>query len=176
MVRSRFLVLLTAMAIAATGCASAAENIVENALENAIEEEVGSGNAEVDIDEDDGSVSIETDEGSIQIGGTDIPSDFPLPVPDIEEVLGVTSQSSGGAEYTQVILSIDPDDLDEIADLYEGFFEDQGWETSRIDSSSGDARNLWITGTGDGVDAAASLGYSDGDDAATLSLSYSASG
>lgn len=172
MVRSRLLVLLMVMAIAATGCAGAAENIVENALENAIEDEGGSGNVNIEIDEDEGSASIETDEGSIQIGGTDIPSDFPLPIPDYEEVSGVITSSQEGTESTQIILSFDPDDIDEVADLYEEFFNDQGWETTRTDTTSGDIRNLWIGGISGGIDAAAVIGYTDGGDVATLTLLY----
>lgn len=173
MVRARFLVVLIAMAIAATGCASAAENIVENAIENAIENEGGSGDVNIDIDEDDGSVSIDTDEGSIEIGSTDIPDDFPLPIPDYEEILAVTTQSFEGTESTQAILSFDPDDINQVADLYKDFFDDQGWEVNRLDSSADNVTSIWISGTSDDVDAAAVIGYSDDDDVATLSLSYS---
>ena len=66
--------------------------------------------------------------------------------------------------------------IDQVADLYEDFFSDQGWEVSRIDSSADNVRNLWITGTSDDVDAAAVIGYSDDDDVASLSLSYTTSG
>jgi hypothetical protein len=69
-------------------------------------------------------------------------------------------------------LSFDPDDIDQVAYLYEDFFNDQGWETTRTDATSGDIRNLWISGISGGIDAAAAIGYSDGDDVATLTLLY----
>ena len=169
--RTRFLVMLIAIGLLTTACGNAAEDLVENAIENAIESE-GGGDVNIDIDEDGGSASIETDEGSIQIGGGDIPADFPLPIPDYEEVAGVVTSDQEGTESTQIILSFDPDDIDEVADLYEGYFNDQGWETTRTDTKSGDIRNLWISGISGGIDAAAAIGYNDGDDVATLTLLY----
>ena len=132
----------------------------------------GSGDVELDIDEDDGSVSIETDEGSIQIGGDQILDDFPLPLPDYEEVAGVITQTDGGTTYTQVILGFDPDAIDEVADLYEDFFNDQGWDVSRTDSSSDGTTLVIINGTADEVDATALIGFGEDNDAASLTLSY----
>ena len=134
------------------------------------------GDVDIEIDDDGGSASIETDEGSIQIGGNEIPDDFPLPIPDYEELAGVVTQSIDGSEPTQIIVSFDPDDIDKVADLYEEFFNDQGWETSRTDASAGDVRNVFVTRTSDDVDAGAAIGYSGDDDVATLSLSYISSG
>src|SRR3990170_3021142 len=81
----RFLVVLVVVVLAAAGCAKAAEKTVEQAIERQLEEQ-GSGDVNVDVDEDGGSVSIETDEGSFQMGGGEIPGDFLLPVPDYQEI------------------------------------------------------------------------------------------
>jgi hypothetical protein len=164
------------MALAAAGCAKTVENTLEEAIERQLEEEGDSGDVDIEIDEDNGSVSIETDEGSVQIGGNDIPDDFPLPVPDYEEISGVVTQSEGSTSYTQVILSFDPDDFDDVADLYEDFFNDEGWEVTRT-NSSGDGQSLAIiSGTNEEVNASAVIAYSDDDEVASLSLSYGTDG
>ncbi len=169
---TRMIVMMAVALLAASGCSSAAENIVENAIENQLDEEGGSGNVDVNVDEDEGSVSIETDEGSVVIGGNEIPEDFPLPIPDYEEVSGVITQNDDGGTYSQVILSFDPEDLDDVADLYEGFFNDQDWDVSRTNSSAEGSTFTMISGTSDEVNASAIIAYDEGEDFATLSLSY----
>ena len=166
------IVMMAVALLAASGCASAAENIVENAIENQLEEEGGSGNVDVNIDEDEGSVSIETDEGSIVIGGNEIPEGFPLPIPDYEEVMGVTTQNDDSGTYSSVILSFDPGDLDDVADLYEDYFDDQNWEVSRTNSSSEGSTFTMISGTSEAENASAVIAYDEGEDLATLSLTY----
>ena len=166
----RFLMVLVVVVLAAAGCAKAAETTVEQAIERQLEEQ-GSGDVNVDVDEDGGSVSIETDEGSFQMGGGEIPDDFLLPVPDYQEISNVLTQT-GESAGTMVTLTFDPDDFDDVVDLYEGFFNDEGWEVSRTESSADNQRTVVIYGTSDEVSASAIIGYTDGEDVATLTAQY----
>jgi hypothetical protein len=110
------------------------------------------------------------------IGGTDIPEDFPLPIPDYEEVMGVVTQSDDSGAYSSVILSFDPGDLDDVADLYEDFFNDQDWEVSRTNSSSDGSTFTMINGTSEEENASAVIAHEEGEDLATLSLTYATNG
>lgn len=161
---------IVVVAVITVGCAKAAENIIEGAIENQLEEE-GGGDVNIDLDEDGGVVSIETDEGSMSIGGTEIPDDFLLPLPDYDEVGSVISQT-GDSAYTQVYVSFDPDDFAEVVVLYEDFFNDGDWEVSRFDSSGDGVKNVLISGTKDGMTASAVISYAEGEDVATLSVQY----
>ena len=170
MSKARLLIVLVVLALVAVGCSKAAERTIEGAIEKQIEDESG-GNANVDINEDDGSVSIETDEGSIQIGGAEIPGDFPLPVPDHAEVISVMS-TSGENAGAQVSMTFDPDDLDDVAALYEDFFNDQGWEVSRTNSDSDGIKIVFISGSSDQLTASVIIGYTDGEETASLTAQY----
>jgi hypothetical protein len=158
------------LALVSVGCGKAAENIIEGAIENQLEEE-GGGNVNVDLDEDGGVVSIETDEGSMSIGGTEIPDDFPLPLPDYDEVVGVVTQT-GDIASSMVTLSFDPNDFDDVAELYQGFFNDAGWELSRTDSTTDGDRMVIIYASKDEVSASAIVGYNEGEDFATVIAQY----
>lgn len=170
MSRFRNLIVVVVVMLVVAGCAKAAEQVLEEAIEQQIENEGGSGEVDIDLD-DDGGVSIETEEGSIQIGGNEIPDDFLLPIPDYEELMGVTT-FTGDETGASVSLTFDPDDFDEVVELYADFFSDQGWEVGQTDTSSGDQRVVIITGTGDEVSASAILGYTEGDDTANLTANY----
>jgi len=170
MSKVRLVVVLVILALVAVGCAKTAENVLENAIEKQLEDE-GGGDVNVDLNEDGGSVSIETDEGSVEFGNTEIPADFLLPIPNYEEVGGVIT-TTGEFASTQVILSFDPDDFDEVAALYEDFFNDQGWEVSRTESSGEGVRFVSITGSSDELAASVFITYSDGDDVASLTAQY----
>jgi hypothetical protein len=171
MLRMRLGFVIVVLALVAVGCGNAAENIIEGAIENQLEEEGGGGEVDIDIDEDGGVVSIETDEGSMSIGGTEIPDDFQLPLPDYEEVSGVISQT-GELAYTQVVVSFDPDDFDDVVSLYEDYFNDEGWEVSRFESSGDGAKTVFVNGTKDEVSASVAISYTDGEDVATLLAQY----
>ncbi len=170
MAKFRLMIVLVVLALVAVGCGKAAENIIEGAIENQLEEE-GGGDVDVNLDEDDGSISIETDEGSMNIGGTDVPDDFPLPLPDYEEVVGVVTQT-GDFASSMVTVTFDPDDFEDVAELYGDFFNDDGWEVSRTDSSSdGDRMVMYFASKGD-VSASAIVGYNDGEETATVIAQY----
>jgi hypothetical protein len=158
------------MALAAAGCGKAAEKTLEEAIERQIEEEGESGDVNVDLD-DDGGISIETDEGSFQIGGNEIPDGFLLPIPDYEEISAVSSQT-GEFAGAMVTVTFDPDEFEDVAEMYEDFFNDQGWEISRTDANTGNDRMVIIYGEGDELSASAIVGYTDGADVATVTAQY----
>lgn len=164
------MIVLAVLGLIAVGCAKTAEQTMENQIENQLEEESG-GNADVDINEDDGSVSVETDEGSMQIGGGEIPSDFPLPVPDDAAVLSVVS-TSGDNAGAQVSMSFDPGDFDDVAAMYDDFFNDQGWEVSRTNSDSDGSKLVIISGSNDQLTTSVIVAYTDGEEMATLTAQY----
>jgi len=171
MSKIRLFVVLVVLATAAAGCARAVEDALEGAVERQLEEESGSGNVNVDLNEDDGSVSIETDEGSIEIGGAEIPNDFPLPLPEDYEVVSVVTQT-GEAAGTLVTLGFDPVDFDVVAAMYEDFFNDQGWEVSLTNSSAGADKLAIIGAEGFGLSASIIVGHTEGDDVATVIAQY----
>ncbi|MGZ5384296.1 MAG: hypothetical protein ACXW15_07285 [Acidimicrobiia bacterium] len=170
MSKARLMIVLAVLALIAVGCAKTAEQTLENQVENQLEEESG-GDANVDINEDDGSVSIETDEGSMQIGGGEIPSDFPLPVPDHAAVLSVVS-TSGENAGAQVSMSFDPGDFDDVAAMYDDFFNDQDWEVSRTNSDSDGSKVVIISGSNDELTTSVIVAYTDGEEMATLTAQY----
>lgn len=162
--------IIVILALMSVGCGKAAENLIEGAIENQLEEE-GVGDVNIDLDEDGGVVSIETDEGSMSFGGTEIPNDFRLPIPDYEEVVGVATQT-GEFASSMVTLSFDPDDFDDVAALYEDFFSDEGWEVSRTDSSADGDRMVIFYASKDAVSASAIVGYNEGEETATVIAQY----
>ena len=61
-----------------TGCSAIADKAGEKVAEKGME---AAGGGDVDIDSDgDGKVSIESDEGSLEIGGSELPDDFPVTI------------------------------------------------------------------------------------------------
>jgi hypothetical protein len=170
MAKIRLMIVLVVLALVAVGCGKAAETVLEGAIENQLEED-GGGDVNVNVDEDGGSISIETDEGSVNIGGTEIPDDFPLPVPDYEEVVGVVTQT-GEFASSMVTLSFDPDDFDDVAALYEDFFDEDGWEVSRTESNADGDRMVIFYASKDAVSASAIVGYNDGEETATVIAQY----
>lgn len=130
---------------------AACGNSAENVAERIIEEQTGS---DVDISDDGGSVQITDEEGgtidissddesivitgtdesgdemSIEMGGTEIPEGFPMPIPDGSEVVLVSSlETPNGASYS-VTVEIDPNDAADIVSMYEGWYADQGMDVT----------------------------------------------
>lgn len=101
-----------------SSCGKAAEKLSEKATEKAIEKAAG-GNANVDIDPNDGTFSIETDEGSFQMGGGDIPADWPsdIPLPKGFEPQGNMNMSSND-EVNITLHGLVPASVDETAAFY----------------------------------------------------------
>jgi hypothetical protein len=110
--RIHVLVLLTVAALVASACSSAAETLTEQIVEAGAE-----GDVDVNIDDETVSVSFEDEDGSgsFTVGGGEIPSDFPVPVPDGGEVMSIfESEGDIGAA-----VSYDAGSYDELVAFYE---------------------------------------------------------
>lgn len=105
----------------------------EEAAEEAAEPDVDDEN-DVDIDAgDDGIVVTGSDaageEAQIVIGASEIPDDFPMPIPEGAEVVHVSSIDTSAGSSTSVTVEIDPAETPQVIALYEQWYADQGLET-----------------------------------------------
>ena len=138
--------------VAATLFLTACGNVAETLPEKAIEAQTG-GN--VDISGDGGSISFESEDGSgsisiqsddngetgtisgtdsegnefrTEVGGEEIPDDFPMPIFAPSKVTAVvTTEASAGTAYI-VKLGIARGDADAALTFYEDWFADEGME------------------------------------------------
>jgi len=99
------ILLVALMAVfALSGCAKAGEKLAEQVMEKVIEEAAEGEGENVDVDIGDEEVKITTDEGDeINIGGADIPDDWPsvVPVhPDIDIQTSFKSTSDGKNNFS----------------------------------------------------------------------------
>jgi hypothetical protein len=151
------LIALASAGLMLAGCGSAAENLAEEAIES----ETG---AEVDIDDD--SIVIESDDGTIEIdssddgvsisgtgddgeditiemGGTEVPADFPMPIYTPSEVTHVSSFDMGSAVSYSVTLEIEPGDAADAVTFYRDWYESEQMNMSSSDTM--------VIGEGDGI-------------------------
>ena len=134
---------------------AACGNSAQKVAERAIEQQTGSA---VDISDDGGPIQVTGEDGGaidvngdgesivitgtddsgnetrIEMGGTEIPDGFPMPIPDGSEVTLVSSfDSPNGASYS-VTVSIDPDDTAAVLSMYKAWYADQGMDVTSSDS------------------------------------------
>lgn len=107
------------------------------------------------LDEDDG-VTMTFDDGD-QSGevsfGSDLPDDFPFPLPDVYEVGSSTEfQDAAGMTYSAVIHT-PPDDFDAVATMYEDFLNDQGFDVTNQSMGSDTERFVLLDGQRDDATA-----------------------
>lgn len=151
--------LAVGLVLGLSGCGKAAEKLSEKAMEKTIEKSIG-GDANVDLDTGDGTFKVETDEGTFEMGGGDIPADWPsdVPLPNGFKPLGNMNTSSADGTNITLTGSVDMSVAEATA-----FYEDSlsGWESSGKTSMSND-----------GVEQR-SLMFSRGEDAETLLVTAS---
>lgn len=125
------------LAVASTACGGS-DDAADPAEEPAAAEEVGEEAAEPDVDAendagDDGIVVTGSDaageEAQIVIGSSEIPDDFPMPIPEGAEVVNVSSIDTSAGSSTSVTVEIDPAETPAVIALYEQWYADQGLET-----------------------------------------------
>ena len=120
----RIVIAGVAAALMLSACGNAAENIAENIIEAETGGEVDVEGDSIVIQSDDGETEIEisgddetvvisgTDESgediSIEMGGTEIPADFPMPIFDPSEVTHVSTFDLAEGSSFSVTLEIDP--------------------------------------------------------------------
>ncbi|MDH5371641.1 MAG: hypothetical protein OEX97_01715 [Acidimicrobiia bacterium] len=138
----RFVVVLASLGLLLAACGSAAETIAEKIVENetggdvefddgVIVIESDDGDATVEISEDEDGITItgtddSGDEVSIEMGGTEVPDDFPMPIFDPSEVTHVSTFAVGSGSSFSVTLEIDPDDAGDALAFYQDWFEEEG--------------------------------------------------
>lgn len=146
----RTVIVAVAAALMLSACGNAAENIAENIIEAETGGEVDvegdsivfqsdDGETEIEISGDDESVVISgTDESgediSIEMGGTEIPADFPMPVFDPSEVTHVSTFDMAEGSSFSVTLEIDPGDATDAIDFYKDWFEGEGMSVTSSDT------------------------------------------
>lgn len=143
-------VMVIGIALVAAACGGAVDKISAEIAEKAIE---ASGDGDVDVEVsgegDDLSVSIETEEGSLSVGGgSELPDDLGIPVPDGGNVTTAGTQDS--AAFAAVEFS--QDRYDELVSFYENWTasDDEEWEasTATIDMGGETQRSAqWYAGS-----------------------------
>ena len=142
----RLIVAVLAVALLVTACSKAAETITERAIEAQTDADVSLSDDSISFESEDGSGSISIESGedgetgtisgtddsgnefSVEVGGTEIPDDFPMPVFEPSEVTGViATQTSAGSSFI-INLVIDEGDADTVLSFYEDWFTSEGME------------------------------------------------
>ena len=146
--RIRTSLLVAAVALSLAACDSAVEQLTEEAAERAAEA-AGSGDTEIDIDEE-GGLSVETDEGSLQIGaGGDVPEDFPDEIPLPADYTVLNSASFSGEDGQSFQVSMESEGLDVVAyieDQVVPSLEDAGYEIANQSTTTTDGVNFSSVG------------------------------
>lgn len=130
---------------------AACGNPSETVAEQIIESQTG---ADVNISDDGGSMQVTDDEGNtvdfnssdgtvvitgtdeegnesvVEMGGTEIPDGFPMPLPDGAEVTFVSSIDTPQGASMSVTVKIDPGDAAAVLEMYKGWYADQGMEVT----------------------------------------------
>lgn len=143
--------MVVAAALLVTACGKAAETLTEKAIEAqtggdvdisddgssiVFESKEGSGSISIDSGGDDtGSISGTDDSGNefrVDVGGGEIPDDFPMPVFEPSEVTGVIAVETGAASGFIVNLVIAESDAGAVLDFYRDWFDSEGMEIIAI--------------------------------------------
>ena len=130
----RLIVIVVSAALLLTACGTGGEiDISDDGNSISFESEDGSGTISIQTDEDDETGSISGTDGSgneftVDVGGSEIPDDFPMPVFEPSEVTGVIkTETSAGNSYI-INLVIAEGDVDPVLDFYEDWFDSEGME------------------------------------------------
>ncbi len=162
----RISILATVLALALAACGGVAETVADKAAEQVAEQAAEAATGDLDVETDDEQVSISgTDaetgqEVKANLGGTDVPDGFPMPIVSGAEVVDVTSVAIGENTNYEIVLRIDPGELNDILDFYEGWMQDQGMEIIRTEDG--------VLGSGEGENGALASVTFDGDDEIAL--------
>lgn len=102
-----------------------------------VESKDGSGSIKFSDNGDNGASISGTDEKgnefSVNMGGSEVPDDFPMPIFDPSEVTNVsTSESSAGKSFA-ITLKIDPGDADAAIAFYNDWLTGQGMDVQASD-------------------------------------------
>ncbi len=147
------LVVLAATAALAAGCGT--DSITEKVVEEAAEQAAGE---DVDIDVDDDKVSIKGKDGEIEIGGDELPADWPaeIELPDGATIASATSIKDGDEPQLAVSGTVDDMTTTEVYDHFAGQVDD--WK-QQTESTSDSGAGTFLVGA-----------WTDGDHAFTISV------
>lgn len=164
--------LMVVLALVVTACGATAETVKEELTENLAEADDGIG--KVEIDEDGEKVTVEFDDeeggGSIVIGGGEVPTELPIPVPNGGQVGSSMEQGSG----FMVVLYYPIDDFDDLEELYSDWVTGQDAENVVTNSMTNPRSASWYGETDEGVFAITLVEAADGsgDPAVMVSLTW----
>ena len=157
--RGRLVLLVATFAIVLGACSSASETIAERIVEGQ------EGVSDVDINADDGTFSfnVDTEDGSatVEIGGGEVPADFPAPVPPGGTVTASMVSTDGANAGWTLGLEYEGDRVDEIAAVYEEWMLSQGWEPQKIEQTA-PIRSTSMYGVGDESGTVVTVAFDDG--------------
>jgi len=92
-------------------------------------------------------LTFDDGEQSGEVGfGSELPDDFPLPVPAGFEVGSVFQFDDANGTTFSVVLNGPEQDFDDVATLYEDFLNSEGFEVEKSDISSDGARFAFVSG------------------------------
>jgi len=173
MKRSRVLVVLCLVLMAAPGCKKASESSAEKAAERAIERATGN---KADVNITGQGVKITGKEGGKEFsyevagkgGAAALPSNFPEDVPRYPQATVMSSMSQGNA--MNMVTFQTGDSPEKVHEFYSAQLKDGGWEIvselstpqMRMISAKKSKREANVTVVGDNGKCTISVVYSDG--------------
>lgn len=166
----RLLIVLGATVMVVGACGGIAENAAESIIEQAIESE-GGGDVDIDFDgagDGEFNVSVDGEDGelSYSVGGGEMPTDFPIPMPDGGNVLSSSTQESGDDRYQAVVVEYPGGEYDSLVSEYVDYFS--GVDDVQHQTSSGDGfeTESWFS-----ADSALTVAVSRAGDVVTVTAS-----
>jgi len=163
---------LAAVMITAAACGgSGSGSVADNAIAKAIEAETGQ---PVDVQQNGDGLTVQTDDGSITFGsdgnevavtdadgndfsfnsGTDVPADFPLPVPDNVDISSATTFEMPEGKSFGLIFDFDPSRYDEMTQIYKDALNSHGLT---VEDSGGGPDGIVIIGSSDALNIIVSI-------------------
>ena len=147
----RRLAVIIVLGLVVGACGRVAEKVAENVAEN----QPGVGN--VDINQTDGTVKLEVkgdeEEGSVVFGGGDVPSDFPIPLPDGGEVQTVVDATQNSERTVSVTVTYPLDRYDEIVEFYKEWADGLPGDT-QVAVTTGSYKNAIFVNDTEGLSVA----------------------
>lgn len=146
----RVMLVFLSLVITTAACGNTAENVAEEIIEAQTGGEVDvegdsvviqseDGDATIEFSEDDDGVTVSgTDESgeeiTIEMGGTEVPDGFPMPIYSPGEVTHVSSFDMGDTSSYSVTVEIDPDDSTDAINFYKEWLEGEGMSITSSES------------------------------------------
>ena len=145
------------------------KEVIEQVVEQASDQDV---DVTIDSDEDGGfTMNIDEEDGTGQVSlGGGLPDDFPFPLPAEYEVgTSMEFEQDGGTFYSAVIHA-GPDELNDLAAMYEAWLEDEGFEISKSEIQGDGTSMIFLMGQRDDAQADISMSLDDvaNDDAGNI--------